>query len=201
MFDLEKSDEVLAALGQKAIDALGHAVAATRRDLEEYRRTFPRFAAEATQRGLHNWIHDRLFANALVEVDGMPDVAPIDREPIRDICFGTLFRVRLKAHDDQDLVAAYPTRASLDFYSQGWQPTFPSLEEVRLVAGYRWDPDLRVMKAAVISLRDGREKVIWAVELLEESESGITHFAPHELPPLPDIELGELGGQGLTEER
>lgn len=200
MFDASRSDEVLGALGQKAIDALGRAVVTTRTDLQEYRAVFPRFVAEATQRGLHNWLHDRMFANALAEVDSLPDVAVIDREPIRDLYFGGQFRVRMKAHHAGDLVTAYPTAASLDFYSQGWQPTFPSMEEVRLVAGYRWDPELRQMNEAVISYRDGREKVLWAVELIQATQSGIMHFKPHELPPMPEIELGDLGDQGQTEE-
>jgi len=202
MFDLQKSGPVLTALGQKPIDALGEAVAATRRDLAVYRSALPRFVAEASQRGLHNWIHDRMFANSLVEIDGMPEVQVIDQEPVRDLCFGSLFRVRLKGHDYRDIVAAYPTRASLDFYAQGWQPTFPTLEEVRLVAGYRWDSDLREMKEAVISLRDGREKVIWAVELVQQhGVVGVRHFEPHDLPPLPEIELGDLGSQEEPEEK
>ncbi len=200
MFDVEKSDAVLDALGQKALDAIGRAVAATRADLGAYRRLLPRFAAEASQRGLHNWIHDRMFANALVEIDGMPGASYIDEEPVRDLCFGSTFRVRMKAHDRDDLVTAYPTRASLDFYTQGWQPTFPSLDEVRLVAGYRWDRDLREMKEAVISLRDGRQNVRWAVELVEQGRSGVLHFEPHELPPLPEFELGDLGDEEQSEE-
>ncbi len=96
MFDVEKSDAVLDALGQKALDAIGRAVAATRADLGAYRRLLPRFAAEASQRGLHNWIHDWMFANALVEIDGMPGASYIDEEPVRDLCFGsTLPLIRL----------------------------------------------------------------------------------------------------------
>jgi hypothetical protein len=55
---------------------------------------------------------------------------------------------------------------------------FDGLEEIRLIAGYRWDPELREVGAAVISLRDGHGRVIWMHELDEPAGGAIATTTP-----------------------
>ena len=66
------------------------------------------------------------------------------------------------------------------------------IQEVRLIGGYRWDPETREIGSAVVSARDGRHKVLWVLELAETTTaSGVIHFQPQQtdsgLPGLPQI--------------
>jgi hypothetical protein len=67
------------------------------------------------------------------------------------------------------------------------------LELVTLAAGYRWDPELREIKAPVISYRDGKDNPIWAVELAEPDDgaSAITWTPIPGGPSLPAVEYGD----------
>jgi len=66
------------------------------------------------------------------------------------------------------------------------------MAEVRLVAGYRWDPDARDIGSAVISLRDGHKDLIWMHDLDEPADgSVVTTFptVPSTEPRRPEIGL------------
>lgn len=177
MIDVGKSHEVLGALGQAPLDALGRAVQLTRADQDEYRSTLPRLSARHTQRGWLNWVHDQFFANMLVTVDEKCDDASVrDVEPRREVYFGSLFRFRFKKHDEHDLVASYPTDGFLDFAEQD-PPQL--LQEIRLIGGYRWDREVSQIGAPLVSARDGRNRVLWVYELEADSGTGgTTHFEP-----------------------
>ena len=86
-------------------------------------------------------------------------------------------------------MSSYPTDAFLAFSVQD-PPQL--IQEVRLIGGYRWDPETREMGTAVVSARDGKSNVLWVVELAEGTEEGgVTHFEPRvpdgSLPPLPTV--------------
>lgn len=72
--------------------------------------------------------------------------------------------------------------------------TRSELAEVRIAVGYRWNPEEREIKAPLLSLRDGKDNVIWAVELHEPAEGVKVTWKPIE-PTLPDIDFGELGDE------
>jgi len=153
---------VLDDLSDKIVNALSRAVALAARDLREYRSTFPLWVADASERGLANWIHDRLWSHIAVAVDGISGVTLSDREPIREITVGHTYRLRVKRYHEEGQISTYPTQGALEFFAQGSiQESLPGLEEIRLAAGYKWDRDTRMIGDAVLSLRDGREAVIW----------------------------------------
>ncbi|MGH3616012.1 MAG: hypothetical protein ACRDRK_26155 [Pseudonocardia sp.] len=105
----------------------------------------------------------------------------MDRPPTRELYVGTRYRLRVKKHDIDGAIATFLTQGALDFLEQ--EPaTLDGLDEVRLIAGYGWDPELREVGAAVISLRDGHDKVIWKHEL-DEPTGGVTATTTPILPP------------------
>lgn len=204
MIDPRNTQSVVEALGQPPLDAIGAAVRATRDDLHEYRTTLPRMAARHSQRGLLNWVHDQFFAHARAQFEAnVKGTRVVDREPTRDIFVGHSFRFRLKKHTADDMVSSYPTDAFLAFSLQD-PPQL--IQEVRLIGGYRWDPESRDIGPAVVSARDGRSAVLWVVELAETAEDdGVAHFQPQvpdtTLPLLPtvvesvDIDEKETGSE------
>ncbi|MCW2541551.1 MAG: hypothetical protein JWN95_3276 [Frankiales bacterium] len=70
--------------------------------------------------------------------------------------------------------------------------TLDGLDEVRLIAGYRWDAELRELGPAVISLRSGPDKIVWT-EILDEPVDGTVVSAvpivPAGGPRAPEIRL------------
>lgn len=189
MIDAEDPLQVMDALGPRVVTGLGRVVAATRKDLALYREAFPEWSAQATSRGTKSWLHDRLFDHVKRELGDMPSVRLKMTEPAREFMVDQRFRFRMKAHLPGDLLSSYPTPSALQFMCQGLQPSFPSLGEIRLVAGYRWDQDLMEMAEAVVTLRDGR-RCVWAVELRTESTGGVLgQFAPFPIAPAPGIAI------------
>ncbi len=172
---------VIDDLGDKVAQGLALMVARTRADLTLYRQTFPGWVANSTDRGLLNWCHDQAWAHAVVIFDGVREVSFVDRPPTRELFVGTRYRLRVKKHDIDGAIATYLTQGALDFLEQ--EPaTLDGLEEIRLIAGYGWDPELREIGAAVISLRDGHDKVIWKHEL-DEPTGGVTTTTTPIWPP------------------
>lgn len=190
MIDPRNTQSVVDALGQSPLDAIGAAASATRDDLTTYRSTLPAMAARHSQRGILNWVHDQFFAHARAQFQAtVKNTSVVDREPTRDIYVGHTFRFRLKKHTADDMVSSYPTDAFLAFALQD-PPQL--IQEVRLIGGYRWDPETREIGTAVVSARDGRSNVLWVVELAETAAAdGATHFEPRvpdgTLPPLPTV--------------
>lgn len=191
--------DVIADLGDKVMATLGIVVAQTRNDLSVYRRTFPMWASDATDRGLLSWCHDRAWAHLTRLFDGVSEVAFVDRPPLRELYVGLRYRLRWKKHDLDDRVSTYPTQAALEFLEQD-APTLEGMEETRLVAGYRWDALTREIGSGILSLRDGNEKVIWS-HVLGEPDAGsgsITEVAPivpSGGPTPPDISVPRLDQQ------
>ncbi|MFF8649935.1 hypothetical protein ACF06D_17130 [Streptomyces griseoluteus] len=191
-------EDVLSDLGSKVVGGLARAVANTRKDLAAYRETHLSWVSDSSERGLANWIHDRLWAHVCAEFDGQPDIGLSDREPTREITVGVNYRLRVKRHRLDGKVSSYATQTALEFYAQGVQQVFPGLEEVRLIAGYDWDADSRSMGDAVLSLRDGEEEVIWHISLPEAGTgmAGVPARPIHPVgsePALPTIDLPEAG--------
>ena len=201
------SDAVLAALGDKVVDAFAAAVARTREDLTAYRSANPLWVAEASERGLAGWIHDRLWA-ALVELLNLnPDVYLFESGPTRDVIVTDRFRIRVKRHDLAGNVASYPTQGAFEFFAQPSIPTFDDMDQVHLVAGYCWTKDLRDIGAAVMSLRDGKFNVIWLTDLdaRAAARAGTIGVAPTPISPeidtpvAPVIELAVSEDAGIEE--
>ncbi|PID53466.1 MAG: hypothetical protein CSB46_07920 [Micrococcales bacterium] len=191
MIDPRNARSVVDALGQSPLDAIGVAVRDTRADLNTYRSTLPKMAARHSQRGILNWVHDQFFAHVCAQFEtGVKDTTVLDREPTRDIFVGHNFRFRFKKHTSDDMVSFYPTETFLAFALQD-PPQL--IQEVRLIGGYRWDPETWEIGTAVLSARDGKCNVLWAIELAETAagESGVVHFEPQapdaSLPALPQI--------------
>lgn len=196
------AESVLDDLGDKVVQGLALMVAQTRDDLQVYRRTFPSWAADSTDRGLLNWSHDRAWAHALRIFDGVPEVSFVDQPPLRELWVGTRYRLRVKKHDIDGQISTYLTQGALDFMEQEPAQTLNGLDEVRLIAGYRWDAELRELGPAVISLRSGPDKVVWA-QILDEPVDGTVVSAvpivPTDGPRAPEIRLtsdDEDRGQG-----
>lgn len=169
-------EDVITDLGDKVVAGIAHAVAQMRDDLRVYRNTFPGWVGASTDRGLLSWCHDRAWAHLTSTFDDVVEVDVVDRPPLREMFVGTRYRLRFKKHDVEDRVTTYPTQTALAFLEQD-SATLDGLEEVCLVAGYRWDPVLRQVGAGVISLRDGRENVIWT-HVLAEPTTGIVEATP-----------------------
>ncbi|MER5196441.1 hypothetical protein ACWD3J_22945 [Streptomyces sp. NPDC002755] len=190
--------DVLSGLGDKVIAGLARAVARTREDLAAYRESHLSWVSDSSERGLANWIHDRLWRHVCAEFDGHSGIGLSDREPTREITVGVNYRLRVKRHRLDGKVSSYATQTALEFYAQGVQEAFPGLEEVRLIAGYEWDADARSMGDAVLSLRDGEEDVIWLITL-PEADTGMAGVPARPIrptepePALPIIDLPATG--------
>jgi hypothetical protein len=196
------SETVLSGLGDKIIEGLSQAVVRTARDLRQYRTTFPQWVSQASERGLANWIHDRIWWHVTALFDSMPGVEVSDREPTREVVVGLNYRLRLKRHHEDGDLSTYPTPTALDFYLQGIQYAFPGMEEVRLAAGYEWDKETREMGAAVLSMRDGRENIVWKVTHpeIDDGLGGVTSVPPVTGPTPPTIETPAVDSKRVKDQ-
>ncbi|WP_020502232.1 hypothetical protein [Sciscionella marina] len=192
--------DVLAELGDKVQAAVAQSVAAARADLSEYRELRPAWVAEHSEGGLANWIHDRVWSHLMHQLDGEPDVTVVDQEPTRSFRIGTRYLVRVKRHGPGDKISTYPTQTALQFYLQGVQTRFPGMDEIRLVAGYLWDPETRAVGDAVISMRDGLDNVVWSVVVDVDPGSGAVGIRPVPTEPTPPtLEFPDAGRVGEEE--
>lgn len=193
MISPTSSDDVLAALGDKFLSAVSRSVVEARRDVFEMREWRPGWFPTMHSRCLSNLIHDRIWAHLVAAVEA--DASAVVREdgPTREIQVGTNFLLRIKRHRGGNRISTYPTQTALAFYVQADQQAIDGLELITLAAGYRWDKELREIKAPVISYRDGKDNPLWAVEL-EEPQAGSTtiRWTPVDGPDLPSIDFGDL---------
>jgi hypothetical protein len=185
-------DDVLADLGEKAIRAFALAVRCAKADLDTYRATFPQWVADHSERGLANWISDRVWAHLSDLAEDVSSMTVTESGPLREITVGINYRCRVKRHSGDD-VSSYPTQAFLDFVSQP-EAQLPGMEETRLIAGYDWIKDLRDIGDAVISLRDGKDNVIWKEPLPEVDDEHGAGSAPvatpeRSQPSRPTVEI------------
>ncbi|WP_068897888.1 hypothetical protein [Planomonospora sphaerica] len=200
MFSYPEADEVLADLGDKVAEAFARSVARTTADLAEYREIKPSWVSQASERGLANWIHDRLWYHLTVLLDGVPEVRLVDSEPTREIFVGYRYRLRAKRHGDEGNVSTFPTPGAIEFLFQPpAQETISGLEEIRLIVGYTWDKEARAMGQAVLSLRDGKDEIVWLVELPDVGtgyESGT--LTPMPVAPEPSTPVIELDSESTS---
>lgn len=189
----EYGAEITARLGDKTTHGIAQAVSDAKEDLTDYRTVRPRYVAEASERGLANWIHDRLWIHLIEQLDEDPATHFRDRGPTREFRVGTKYLFRAKRHRAGDRISSYPTPTAQAFWNQDTITLFPDADEVRLAAGYRWDPELREINEAVISLRDGMDHVVWAVSLVLEPQTNAVQIRPldDEAPALPFIDVAE----------
>ena len=185
------SDEVLEALGEKVVEALGAAIPRTRLDLGRYRASLPDIVATSSSRGMANWFHDRVWHHVVSDLEDLHNVVVVDKGPVREIFVNGTYRVRIKRHDKKGRVNSYPTQAALEFYSQpSGQLVFDGLAEVRLIAGYQWNSTTHEIGPAVLSLRDGLDNVLWMVELLEPvAGTSVVPITDPKTPGPPIIEF------------
>jgi hypothetical protein len=190
MFPYPTPEQVFDDLGDKVVAIFSRAAQLTAQDLQLYRETHPNWVADASERGLANWIHDRLWAHSAQLLDGLPEITIVDQEPLREIYIGLRYRLRVKRHHEDGRVSLYPTQGALDFLEQ--QLPLTGLEEVRLIVGYDWYSEERRMGPAVLSLRDGNEKLLWKEQLPDPGISGVQPMTsqPKPGPTLPSIETG-----------
>ena len=194
------SQKVLEALGDKIVESLGAAVFKARNDLNSYRSTFPEFVADASERGLANWIHDRLWANLTAGLEDSGIVEFVDNGPTREILVDDTYRLRIKRHDAHGRVASYPTATANAFFEQlSLELRLDGESEVRLIAGYRWMPEAREIGSAVLSYRDGVDNLVWLVELPEPSQGEpAVPIAGPSVPPQPQFGLPDADGRSGT---
>lgn len=141
------------------------------------------WVAQSSVRGLSNWLHDRLWHHLATELDTVDGVHLVDLGPTREVIIGVRYRIRMKRHDLVGRVNTYPTQTALAFFEQERsEPTLDTLEEIRLIAGYEWDPDTREMGRAVLSLRDGQDNILWLVEIPSDGGEGTVDLI---VPPVP----------------
>ena len=191
---------MLEALGNKIIDSLGAAVFNARNDLDDYRSTFPEFVADASERGLANWIHDRLWSHLTANLEDSGTVQFVDSGPTREILLDDTYRLRIKRHDAHSRVASYPTATANAFFEQlSLELQLDGGTEVRLIAGYRWVPEAREIGPAVLSYRDGVDNRVWMIELPEPSQGApAVPIAGPSAPPQPHIGLPDADGRSGT---
>ena len=178
-------DVVLVGLGDKVPVAIAESVAAARDDLATYRELRSSWVADHSERGLANWIHDRIWAHLMYRLDGEAEITVVDREPMRVFRVGSRYLLRIKRHGLGDKVSTYPTQTALQFYLQGAQPLFPDMDEVRLAAGYLWDLETRSIGEAVISMRDGLDNVVWSIIIDLQPATGAVAIRPMGSEPTP----------------
>ncbi len=166
---------ILDDLGDKVLEAIALSVARTREDFRRYQTMFPEFVAQASQRGLSNWIHDRLWrhlSELLADVDG---VLLVESGATREIVYRDRYRIRMKRHKPPAQVATYPTQTALEFMNQApEQLVLEGLEQINLIAGYEWIDDRAQIGHAVLSLRGGKDNVLWLYQLPEADAAGVT---------------------------
>jgi hypothetical protein len=195
-----KPDEVLEGIGDKAVEAFARTVQRARVDLRDYRRVFPQWVVDHSERGLANWIHDRLWAHLVEQVDAIPGMETVEHGVTREVVIGLTYRFRVKRHDETGNVQSYATPTFLDFVLQP-ESQLPGMEETRLIAGYEWDKELREIGNAIMSLRDGKDNIIWAATLPEvddgaaEGDAGAPVITPTQPSPIaPVVEISpEIG--------
>jgi hypothetical protein len=189
------SQQVFDDIGEKPLRTFAQCVAGARTDLADYRRLLPHFVADHSERGLANWISDRLWARLVNLAEAVPGMEMIEQGVLREVTIGYNFRLRVKRHDVVGDVASYPTPTFLEFAEQP-EGQLEGLKETRLIAGYEWLKDRRDIGDAVMSLRDGKDNIIWCerLPLPEEGEAGGDVITPQTpTPPAPVVDVGDIG--------
>jgi hypothetical protein len=211
MFSPRNSQSVLDEIGDKVPVALLVATGKARDDFEEYKSHFRSWLPGLFERDMANVIHPRLFTHLKDELEDVPGVSFVDREPHRELIVqvptvGRTYRMRVKRHSSRDRIRSYPTASDVRFWSGGGgSGTFEGLETINLALGYRWRKDLREIGEPVISFRENKGNPVWAYAIEDDLSGGVVPitYTPV-LPDLPSIDLrraSEEDGEGSTEAR
>lgn len=183
---------MLDELGDKFPHALVTATDGAREDLQEMRTWKPSWFPSMFQREIAGVVHARIWARLQQELDGVGDIKLVTREPFREVHISTLmgrtYTLRVKRHREGDRISSYSTLSDVEFWG-GVVATFDGMEEVSLAAGYRWNSLSGTVGQPVISYREGKENIIWAVELDHGVELGAPLRRTPILPTLPVIDL------------
>lgn len=181
-------DVILDHLGDKVATAVAEAVVATRADLAEYRLEHPVWVASSSERGLANWISDRLWDHLTQRLGDLDHAVIRELGPVREIIVHDRIRMRVKRHDLNGAIATFPTQTALSFYEQPGQfVIFDGLPEVYLAVGYVWERESREVGAPVVSLRDGVENLLWMYELPEPPIERLSGIPPVSGAPAPTV--------------
>jgi hypothetical protein len=144
-------EAVVSELGDKVIDAIVRAVAVAKNEFELYRQQHPSWAAENAARTIADMIHDWMWTELKQQLDLVPHVNMVDKDPRREIAVQVhspdrlSYLMRIKLHHLDGRTSSYQTQTVIDFELQGRNETFPGWGEVRLEAGYEWDKHARIM--------------------------------------------------------
>jgi hypothetical protein len=205
-------EAVVSELGDKVVDAIVHAVKVAKEKFARYREQHPDWAADNAARTIADLIHDWMWTDVKQQLDLLPHVNLIDKDPRREIAVRVhseerlSYLLRIKLHHLDGRTSSYQTQTVMDFELQEVNETFPGWGEVRLEAGYEWEKDTRTMGAPVISLRHGRNRIIWVHQLPEQGGSAgatVSRPAGPGAPTLPGVEVPgrdseEQAGTGET---
>lgn len=194
MFSPRDSVAVLDEVGDKFLGALVRAMGAASRDYQEFRTWRPEWVAGMFEREVAGIIHTRLWAHLGSELDGVENVTLHAAEPNREISIvtplGRLYRLRAKRHSDRDRISSYPTASDQRFWGEP-VAAFEEMDAICLAVGYRWDAEARAIGDAVVSYREGKNRVVWAY-VVEQGAAGNAATpivrSPIE-PTLPMIDL------------
>jgi hypothetical protein len=197
MISHPRPDAVVSELGDKVVDAIVHAVKAAKEKFAVYREQHPDWAADNAARTIADLIHDWMWTDLRQELDLLPHVNLIDQDPRREIAVRVQspdrlsYLLRIKLHHLDGRTSSYQTQTVMDFELQGENDTFPGWGEVRLEAGYEWDKETRTIGEPVISLRHGRNRIVWVHQLSAPASSAAgTVLRPTSTPPtLPTVEV------------
>ncbi len=189
MFSYPEARDILDRLGPDFLHAFESAVEGAREDIAELRDERASWFPTMAPRTLASLIHDRIWCRLVDALDTVPNVTCIDKSNRREVAVGPDLVLRIKRHKKGDVISTYPTATALEFYTQ--VPALPGLEQIPLALGYRWDSALRQIGVAVLSLRDGHDNVIWAVELTTQAGQSVVNLTTSEAtePSLPTIEV------------
>ncbi len=183
-------------MGEKSLGLIADVIAATRADLALYRQTLPEFAAAHEGRGMHNWIHDQLWRHLKLAFDEVDGVVLADQAPTREMWVDGLIRLRFKKHAVDGSVSTYPTETAMLFMAQP-SPALPGLDAVHVIAGYEWDEELAHIGAAVMSLRNGQNRVLWLHSIDHYGTAGgVVPLPAVDGPILPVIHIEGVEDQG-----
>ncbi|MGU3435017.1 hypothetical protein ACNHUS_18615 [Actinomycetes bacterium M1A6_2h] len=187
---------MLGDLGDKVVHGVAIAVRSTRQDLADYRSVRPAWVAEHSERGLANWIHDRMWVHLQRQLEHLPECRFVNDEPERRFRVSDKYLFRAKRHDEYGTVATYPTQTALTFMEQ--ELSLDGMDEVRLLAGYMWDREERAIREGVISLRDSAKNVVWLEKLTEPVDGVAATPLPSTGPSLPDVTVEPEGDAGTA---
>ncbi len=189
MTGIRDKARVLDELGDKLLEALASSVANARADFQRYQSALPEFVAQASGRGLANWIHDRLWYHVCALLDDADSIFLIEHGTTREIVCGDRYRIRMKRHKPPAQIATYPTQAALNFMRQApEQLVLDGFEQINLISGYVWMDESAEIGPAVVSMRDGQDNVLWVHELPEAGDAA----AVTPMPPRDDHEYTQV---------